>query len=155
MISLETASESRRSLAQKPTTLSHGAPYPTRHRENGRICCQLLRLPQNKQRIYLCKIVCLGLSWNLTTNSSHTILETRVQSVNKHFLGIYDISGTSLRAWIKRWNFWSNQRIKTPIFIPALSQNPTRKIWFLMERKQQQTRYINKTLEDRELTTMQ
>lgn len=61
-------------------------------------CCLLLCLSQNKQWIYFCKSVYLGLSWNLMTNYMHTILETCIQSFNKHLLGVYYILGTDLRV---------------------------------------------------------
>lgn len=82
----------------------------------------------SEQTVDFCKILCLGLSWNLMTNCMHTILETCIQSFNKHFLGIYCVSGTSLRAWRKRWKkLLVKSESWTPIFISALSQNPTKR----------------------------
>lgn len=87
-------------------------------RGEGQICCLLLGLSQNKQRIYFCKkTACLGHSWNLMTTCMHTTLEMCIQSgTNISWEYTLPLASTNLRAWTTRWNFWSNWRVKHPYF---------------------------------------
>ena len=83
----------------------------------------------------------------------YTILETCVQSFNKHFLGIYYISGTCLKAWIKRWNELPvrSEHPHLSLLSPRTPQKGSRGICFLMERRWWLMRYVNRILEETEL----
>lgn len=98
----------------------------------------------------------LGILENLRSCCMYTILETCVQSFNKHFLGIYYISGTCLKAWIKRWNelLVRSEQPHLSLLSPRTPRKGSRGICFLMERRRWLMRYVNRILEETEPIAM-